>query len=123
MKPAVEWIRSPSRPRELLPSRRATRSSGKLDPLEGGTEDELARVQNERLCLADLDQLGQVFHLLLDVDERVAGVPEDAEEAVDAYVQAGRLQEGLVIGLDLDPALRELAPDGAIGQNHAGVNL
>ena len=43
--------------------------------------------------VVDLDELGQLRLLGLDVDERVAVVVEDAEEPVDADVDARRLQQ------------------------------
>ena len=52
----------------------------------------------------DLDELGQVLLRLLDVDERVARVAEDAEVAVDTHVDARRLEKALVVGVDFDPA-------------------
>ena len=64
-----------------------------MHALERRAEHELAGVEDERLVAVDLDQLGQVLLGLLDVDERVAGVAEDAEVAVDAHVDARRLEQ------------------------------
>ena len=64
-------------------------------------------MQDERPVVVDLDQLGQLLLRLLDVDERVARVVEDAEVAVDAHVDARRLQQRLVVGVDPDATLRE----------------
>ena len=55
------------------------------------------------MLVVDLDELGQLRLLHLDVDERVAVVVEDAEQAVDANVDARRLQQRVVVGIDLDP--------------------
>ena len=75
-----------------------------------------------RLLVAlDLDQLGEVLHRLADVDERVARVVEDAEEAVDPHVDARGLQQRLVVRLDLDAALREQPADRPVGQDHAPI--
>jgi hypothetical protein len=41
---------------------------GKHDPLQGRSEHELARVQDERSLIVDLDELRQVFLRLPDVD-------------------------------------------------------
>ena len=58
----------------------------------------------------DLDQLGEVVHRLPHVDVRMAGVVEHAELAVDPHVDAGGLDERLVIGIDDDPAGGDLRP-------------
>ena len=86
MKPAVEWMSSPSRPSERLALEARDEVVGQRDPLERRAEHELARVEDERLVVADLDELGQLLHRLLHVDERVARVAKDAEEAVDPHV-------------------------------------
>ncbi len=61
------------------------------DPLERGAEHELAWVEDERLVIRHLDELGEVLHRLLDVDERVARVVKDPEEPVGPHVHARRL--------------------------------
>jgi len=97
---------------------------GERDALESRPEDELARVEDERLLrVSHLDELGQVLHRLLDVDEGVTGVAEDPKEAVDANVHAGRLNELLVEGVDRDAALFDQAADGAIGQDHGSRKI
>ena len=63
----------------------------KPDALECRAEHEFTGMQDERLVTGNLDKLGQLLLRLLDVDERVARVVEDAEEAVDAHVDARRL--------------------------------
>ena len=56
MKPAVEWVNSPRRPSEDLPSsRRPGRRAA--SHLQRRAEHELARMQHERLTLGRLDQL------------------------------------------------------------------
>src|SRR5438105_10525708 len=52
-------------------------------------------MEHERRVVVDLDQGGQLLLLPLHVDERVAVVVEDPEEAVDADVDARRLEEQL----------------------------
>ena len=91
---------------------------GQPHPLERRAEHELAGMEDERRLVVDLDELGQLLLLLLDVDVRVARVAEDAEVAVDAHVDARRLHQRLVVRLDLDPALAEQAPDRPVGENH-----
>ena len=118
MKPAVEWIRRPRRPKELFPSNRRHEVVGQPDPFERRGEDELARVEDERRVAVDLDQLGQVLLRLLDVDVRVTGVVEDAEVAVDADVDARRLEQRLVVGVDPDAPLVDQPPDRPVGENH-----
>ena len=123
-KPAVEWISRPSRPRLDLPSSRATRSSGSSHLLERLAQHELARVEDEGLvAVLDLDQLGEVVHRLAHVDVRVARVVEDAEAAVHAHVDAGRLDEPLVVGVYDDPSSLDLGTDRAVAQHHGRPSL
>ena len=121
MKPAVEWISRPSRPRDDLALEPRDEVVGQPDPLERRAEHELARVQDEGPLLVDLDELGQVLLRLLDVDVRVARVVEHAEEAVDADVDARRLEQRLVVRIDPDPALVEQPRDGSVGKDHAAI--
>ena len=72
-------------------------------------------------AVLDLDQLGEVGHRLLDVDERVAARVEDAEAVVAAHVHARRLDEVLVEGVDRDSAGRERLADGAVGEDHRAI--
>src|SRR5262249_12274300 len=69
--------------------------------------------------VVDLDQLRQGLLLLLHVDEGVEVVAEDAEVAIHAHVDARRLQERRLVGIDLDAALAEQARDRAVRQDHA----
>ena len=94
---------------------------GQRHALERRAEHELARVEDERLVAVDLDELGQILLRLLDVDERIARVAEDAEVAVDAHVDARRLEQRLVVGVDADPPFGEQSPDRAVGKNHARI--
>ena len=76
--------------------------------------------------VVDLDHLGQVLLLRLDVDVRVARVAEDAEVAVDAHVDARRLQQRRVVGIDLDPPVarasaRIVLSDRTIGRFYEAV--
>ena len=88
------------------------------DALEGRAEHEFAGMQDERLVTCDLDLLGQLLLRLLDVDERIARVVEDPEVPVGADVDAGRLQQPLVIGVDADATFVDEPGDRAIGQDH-----
>ena len=64
---------------------------GERDPLQRRAEHELARVEDERAVVADLDELGEVLLRLLRVDERRRVVAEHAEVAVDVQVDRRRL--------------------------------
>ncbi len=91
---------------------------GDGDGLEGGAEDELAGVQDEGLVLADLDELGEVFEVLLHVDEPEGVVAEHPEVTVDAQVDRARLDGVVAERLDHDAACGELFSDGSIGEDH-----
>ena len=120
MKPAVEWMRSPSRPSARLALEPRDEVVGQPDALERRAEHELAGMEDERVLVVDLDELGQLRLLDLDVDERIAVVVEDAEEPVDADVDARRLEKRLVVRVDLDPPLGEQAGDRRVGEHHSG---
>src|SRR5438270_5700614 len=92
-----------------------------LDALERLREDELARVEDERLARGDLEGLGDVLQRLADVDERVADVVEDAEVPVEADVDARGLDQRGIVRLEHDAAGRDLLPDRRVAQDH-GVN-
>ena len=92
---------------------------GKPNALERRAEHELAGVQDERPVVLDLDELRQLVLRLLDVDVRIARVVEDAEVPVDAHVDARGLQQRLVVGIDLDPALAEEPRDRPVGEDQA----
>jgi hypothetical protein len=91
---------------------------GQCYPLERRAEHELARMENERLVAGHLDELRQLFLLRLDVDEGVARVAEDPEERVDANVEARRLHEARVVGIDPDPPGLDQPADGSVGEHH-----
>ena len=58
--------------------------------------------------------------LLANVDVRVSVVVENAEEAVDPDVDAGRLEERVVVRVDLDAPFLEQARNRAVGEDHGG---
>ncbi len=118
MKPAVEWVSSPSRPSEDLPSSRPARSSGRVQRSSVEPEHELAGMQDERLALLRFDQSGQLVLALGRVDVGVAGVVEDPEQVVEADVDAGGLDQAVVEGVDAQPAGGDFGPDVAIGEQH-----
>ena len=94
---------------------------GQPDALQRRPEHELAGMEHERVVALDADELGQLLLLLLHVDVGVAVVVEHAEEAVDPHVDAGRLEQGLVVGIDLDPPLRQGPGDRRVGEDHVAI--
>ena len=82
---------------------------GQLDPLERAPEAELARVDHERLVVADHDLLGEARGRLAQVDRRGAVVVEHAERVAEAQVDARRLDQARIPGLDPDPAVARRA--------------
>src|SRR5438093_1427065 len=77
-------------------------------------------MEHERRLAVDLDELREILLLLADVDERVAVVVEDAEVAIDTDVDGRGLQQLLVVGVDLDPALCEHPCDRPVREHHRG---
>ena len=71
----------------------------------------------------DLDQLGETVHRLPHVDVRIARVVEHAELAVHPHVDAGGLDEPLVVGVDHDPPGGDLGLDRAVAENHGAGSL
>ena len=118
MKPAVEWVSSPSRPSDDLPSSRPARSSGSVHSSSVDPEHELAGMQHERLALGRLDEGGQLVLPQGRVDVGVAGVVEDPEQVVEADVDARRLDQAVVERVDPQPPGGDLGPDVAIGEQH-----
>jgi hypothetical protein len=88
-----------------------------LDPFERLAEHELAGVQDERLVVVDLQELGQVRLRRADVDVRVAVVAEDPERPVEMEVDGARLEIRGVVRPDADLARFERRPDVAVGQD------
>ena len=68
-------------------------------------------MQDERRVFLDLDQLREVLLLLPHVDVGIAVVVENPEIAVDAHVHARRLQQRIVVGVDLDAPFGQEARD------------
>src|SRR3954464_8380216 len=107
---------------EATEARLALQPPGKLvaegDHLERRGEHELARVQNERLTVGDLEHGGEVVLLLRRVDVRVQMVVEDPEEAVEPDVDAGRLHQRGIERLQLKLTGLELVDEVAVGKKH-----
>ena len=92
----------------------------KPNRLQRRGEHELPRVQDERLALLHLDQLGQVLLRLLRVDVGSGVVAEDAEVAVDPEVDRRRLDPAFQQRVDHDRARLERLADRAVRQDHGG---
>jgi hypothetical protein len=75
-------------------------------------------MQDEGLLVGDGDERGQLLHRLAHVDVGIARVVEDPEGPVHAHVDAGRLYEVLVVGVENEPPGLDLLLDRAIAQNH-----
>ena len=94
---------------------------GQRDALERGAEDELTRMEDERLPFRDLDELGQILLGLLRVDEGRGVVAEDAEVAVDVEVDGAGLHRAVGQWVDDDAARGQLVADRAVRQDHGGA--
>ena len=64
---------------------------GDAHPFERRSQDELPGMEDERLPLGDLDQLGEVLEVLPDVNHPHGVVAEQPKVAVDVEVHRGRL--------------------------------
>ena len=86
--------------------------------LEGRSQDELARMQDERLVGLGLDQFRQIGLLLLHVDVGVAVVREHPELGIDVQVHRRGLHAHRVERIDHDATGVDLLLDRAVGQDH-----
>lgn len=118
MKPAVECVSSPRRPRGRFALQTSGEVVGQGDELERRAEHELAGVQHERLTVLRFDQRGELVLLLGRVDVGVASVVENPEHAVKADVDAGRLHQRVIERLDAQPPGGDFGPEVAIGEQH-----
>ena len=93
---------------------------GQPDALVRRAEDELARVQDELRVgvVGDLHQLGEILHVLFDVDDPPGVVPEHPEVAVARQVDRGRLDPALLERVDLDAPFLQGLTDAAVGEDH-----
>src|SRR5690348_15082985 len=95
---------------------------GQSDPLVRRPEDELTGVQDEGLVALGLDLPGQVGLIRGGIDVRVHMVLEDPEVAIQAHVDARRLEHRLVPRVHHDPLGVDLMEDVAVTEEH-GRNL
>ena len=87
---------------------------GQGDPFERRRQHELAGVQDERLIGAHLDQPGQIGLFLSRIDERVQVVVEQPEVAIQAHVDARRLDHRRLERLQADPSAVDLGGDVSV---------
>src|SRR5437868_7762342 len=80
-------------------------------------------MQHERLAFRRTDDLGEAVEVLRQVDVRLGRVPVYEERVVEAKIDAGRLDAGIVEGFDTDAARVDLIADRAIGEDHSGASV
>ena len=68
--------------------------------LKSRSQDELPGMQHESIAGVDLDQFRQVGQILLNVDHRRGVVAKHPKQVRQLDVDRGRLQTGLVKGID-----------------------
>ena len=86
--------------------------------LGGRAEHELARMQNERLLVTALDEFGQFFEVLLDVDDGHGVVAEHAEIRVEVKVDRRWLHARVDVRIDDDAPGCDLFANAVIGEDH-----
>ena len=74
-------------------------------------------MEDERLVVADFEELGQVGLGLAGIDEGIPVVAEDPERPREVEVDRARLEIARVVRLDPDAPGLELGPDVAIGKD------
>src|SRR3954469_2527785 len=111
--------KEPEPPQARLPFEPARDVIGEGDRLVGRAENELAGMQDERLTGRCLDHAGELVLLLGRIDVRIPMILEDAEVAVEANIDAGRLNHGRVIGVDDKPAVVDRGLQITVAQQHA----
>src|SRR5215469_5051112 len=77
-------------------------------------------MKDEGFLPVRLDQSGQVGLLDGGVDVRILVILEDAEVAVQADVNARRLDQIWIVRIEADPSGVQLGPDVAVREQHAG---
>ncbi len=93
---------------------------GQSDALARRAEHEFTRVEDERLRLLDLDELGDVVKRPREVDVRMAARPEHAEETIETDVEARGLHAGRIEWIDPDAPRRDRGADVTIREHHRG---
>ena len=88
------------------------------DQLVGGAENELPGMQDEGLIGVHLNQVGQVGLVCRGVDHRVPVVVEQAKQAIEPHINAGRLNEVAIQGIKLNTSSIQGGVDVAVTEQH-----
>ena len=89
--------------------------------LVGGAQDELAGVQHEGLIGAHVDLMSEVRLVRRRVNHRVAVVIEESEQAIQAHVDTGRLDQVPVERVELDTSRIQRGLDVAVTEQHDSI--
>ena len=92
---------------------------GDTDAFGGRAQHELTGVEYEDVIAADLDQLGQVFLVLLHVDDSCRVVTKHPEVAVHGEVDRRRLHVVRHERVNQDSPTGDLLTKGAVREDHA----
>src|SRR3984957_11159833 len=76
-------------------------------------------MQHKRLALSRFHQAGQLILLPRGVDVGVPRVVENPKQSVESYVDARRLHQGVVEGINSQPPSGDFGSEVAIGEQHA----
>src|SRR3984885_10826387 len=76
-------------------------------------------MQHERLALSRFHQAGQLILLPRGIDVGVPRVVENPKQSVEPNVDAGRLHQGVVEGINSQPPSGDFGSEVAIGEQHA----
>jgi hypothetical protein len=76
-------------------------------------------MQHKRFALSRFHQAGQLILLLRGVDVGVPRVVENPKQRVESDVDARRLHQGVVEGVNSQPPSGDFGSEVAIGEQHA----
>jgi hypothetical protein len=76
-------------------------------------------VQHKRFALSRLHQAGQLILLLRGIDVGVARVIENPKQSVESDIDARRLHQRIVEGINSQPPSGDFGSEVAIGEQHA----
>src|SRR5271154_4074707 len=76
-------------------------------------------MQHKRLALSRFHQAGQLILLLRGIDVGVPRVVENPKQSVESNVDAGRLHQCVVEGINSQPPSGDFGSEVAIGEQHA----
>ena len=80
---------------------------GEFDVLSGTTQDKIARMQNERLVLGNLDQIAEGFQAFLYINIGSLVVAKNQDFPIKMQVNTGRLNIRIVLRMDYDSPLSQ----------------